>query len=175
MQKLNEEAVQIASNADLVLFFAGNNRAVETEASDRKTMMLPSGQDELIRKLAEVNPNIVTVLVSGSPNDLNVVMPNSRALIQSWFNGTEGGNALADVLVGNISPSGRLPFTFPVKLEDSPAYALGNYPQGGKNKDVFVELVDETDSLTKTGKAQVNDDPNTALLFRGIPGWVSLV
>lgn len=160
--KLNEEAVEVASKADLILFFGGDNRAVETEASDRKSMMLPSGQDELIQKLAEVNPNIVTVLVSGAPNDLNIVKPVSKALILSWFNGTEGGNALADVLLGNISPGGRLPFTLPVKLEDSPAYALGNYPQGDKNKDVFVDLVDETDSLTNTGKSRLGDDPNTA-------------
>ncbi|NJK95909.1 MAG: hypothetical protein HC905_14240 [Bacteroidales bacterium] len=136
-EKLTKEAVDLASKVDLVIFVAGNNRAVETEAIDRKDIFLPSGQDELIKKIAEVNPNIVTVLTSGAPNDLNVVKPLSKALLISWFNGSEGGNALADVLVGNISPSGRLPFTLPVKLEDSPAYALKNYPQGGKNSDVL--------------------------------------
>ncbi|WP_291856631.1 beta-glucosidase [Marinilabilia sp.] len=161
-EKLNEEAVAVAAKADIVLFFAGNNRAVETEASDRKDMMLPSGQDDLIRKLAEVNSIIVTILVSGAPNDLTIVKPLSKALLISWFNGTEGGNALADVLVGNISPGGRLPFTLPIKLQDSPAYALGNYPQGVKNKDVFVDLVEDTESQSQKTKSLNNEDPNTA-------------
>jgi beta-glucosidase len=165
-EKLAKEAVEVASKADIVLFVGGDNRAVETEGSDRKDIKLPSGQDELIQKIAEVNPNIVTILVSGGPNDLNVVKPISKAMLVSWFNGTEGGNALADVLVGNISPSGRLPFTFPVKLEDSPAYALGNYPQGRRGTDVFADLVSRNDSAgTSEGEAKENDlnsDPNTA-------------
>lgn len=164
--ELNEKALAVASSADIVLYFAGNNRVVETEASDRMSIKLPSGQDELMKKLHEVNPNIVTILVSGAPNDLNTVNPLSKALILSWFNGTEGGNALADVLLGNISPSGKLPFTLPVKLEDSPAYALRNYPQGEKAKDVFMNLVDETDAVTRlegeTDKPALNEDPNTA-------------
>jgi beta-glucosidase len=155
----------VVAKANLVLFIGGDNRAVETEGSDRKDIFLPSGQDELIKKIAEVNPNIVTVLTSGAPNDLNVVNSLSKALLISWFNGSEGGNALADVLVGNISPSGRLPFTLPVKLEDSPAYALGNYPQGVKNADVFANLVSETDPAGKTQAKKEDkpkDDPNTA-------------
>ncbi len=161
-KKLNKEAVALAAKADLVLFIGGDNRAVETEANDRKDIFLPSGQDDLIKKIAKVNKNIVTVLVSGAPNDLNTVEPVSKALVQSWFNGTEGGNALADILVGNISPSGRLPFTLPVKLEDSPAYALGNYPQGEKSSDIFVDLVDEkeTENTSKTETSE--NDPNTA-------------
>ncbi|MCW0482076.1 glycoside hydrolase family 3 C-terminal domain-containing protein [Gaoshiqia sediminis] len=166
-EKLTKEAVEVASKADLVLFVGGNDRAVETEGSDRKDMQLPSGQDDLIQAIAAVNPNIVTVLVSGAPNDLNVVQPLSKALLISWFNGTEGGNALADVLVGNISPSGRLPFTLPIKLEDSPAYALGNYPQGKKGADIFADLVSETEKVEKSEDnapdEKLNDDPNTAI------------
>jgi beta-glucosidase len=165
-EKLAKEAVEVASNADIVLFIGGDNRAVETEGSDRVNMKLPSGQDDLIQAIALVNPNIVTVLVSGAPNDLNVVKPLSKAMLISWFNGTEGGNALADVLVGNISPSGRLPFTLPIKLEDSPAYALENYPQGRGGTDVFADLVSKSDSTgTSEGEAKENDlnsDPNTA-------------
>jgi beta-glucosidase len=165
-EKLAKEAVEVASNADIVLFIGGNNRAVETEGSDRVDMKLPSGQDNLIRSISEVNPNIVTILVSGGPNDLNVVKPVSKAMLISWFNGTEGGNALADVLVGNISPSGRLPFTLPVKLEDSPAYALGNYPQDRGGTDVFADLVSKSDSTgSSEGETKENDltsDPNTA-------------
>ena len=161
--ELTKEALEAAAKADIILFIGGDNRSVETEGSDRKNIFLPSGQDELIKKIAAVNPNIVTVLTSGAPNDLNVVKPLSKALVISWFNGTEGGNALADVLVGNISPSGRLPFTLPVKLEDSPAYALGNYPQGVKKADVFANLVAETEAVDKPkDEAAKGNDPNTA-------------
>lgn len=161
--ELTKEALEVAAKANIILFIGGDNRAVETEGSDRKNIFLPSGQDELIQKIAAVNPNIVTVLTSGAPNDLNVVKPLSKALVISWFNGTEGGNALADVLVGNISPSGRLPFTLPVKLEDSPAYALGNYPQGVKKADVFANLVAETEAVDKPkDEAAKGNDPNTA-------------
>lgn len=151
-RKLADEAVRVASGADLVLFAGGNNRAVETEGDDRNDIFLPSGQDKLITRIAEVNPNIITVLTSGAPNDLNTVNPLSRALLISWFNGSEGGNALADVLLGTISPSGRLPFTIPVKLEDSPAYALGNYPQNDSNADVFASLVSTGDTTGKNQK-----------------------
>lgn len=161
-KKLNKEAVALAAKADIVLFIGGGNRAVETEANDRETIFLPSGQDDLIKQISAVNENIVTVLVSGAPNDLNTVKPLSKALLQSWFNGTEGGNALADILVGNISPSGRLPFTLPVKLEDSPAYALGNYPQGAKSGDIFVDLVDEKESEAHAADGKQENDPNTA-------------
>jgi len=165
-KELMKEALDVAAKADIILFMGGDNRSVETEGSDRKDIFLPSGQDELIQKIAEVNPNIITVLVSGAPNDLNIVKPISKALLISWFNGTEGGNALADVLVGNISPSGRLPFTLPIKLEDSPAYALGNYPQGKKSADIFANLVSQTDSVAKSNDNKsedaLNSDPNTA-------------
>jgi beta-glucosidase len=166
VQKLAKEALEIISEADIVIFVGGDNRAVETEGTDRKDIFLPSGQDALISKIAEVNPNIITVLTSGAPNDLNTVKPLSKALLISWFNGSEGGNALADVLLGNISPGGRLPFTLPVKLEDSPSYALGNYPQGNKNSDVFASLVSETEPTDTTGRLQATDltnDPNIAV------------
>lgn len=170
-EELTKEAVEVASGADIVLFIGGNNRAVETEGMDRENIFLPSGQDDLIRKIAEVNPNIITVLTSGAPNDLNVVRPLSKALLISWFNGSEGGNALGDVLVGNISPGGRLPFTFPVRLEDSPAYALRNYPQGKRGADVFAGLVAETDPAEKpegqTAEEDLSSDPNTAIYSEG--------
>ena len=89
-QQLTKEALEVAAKANIILFIGGDNRSVETEGSDRKDIFLPSGQDELIRKIAAVNPNIVTVLTSGAPNDLNVVKPFSKALLISWFNGTEG-------------------------------------------------------------------------------------
>ncbi len=164
-RKLVAEALDVAAEARIIIFVGGNNRAVETEGSDRKDIFLPSGQDSLLRKIAAVNPNIITVLTSGAPNDLRVVQPLSKALLLSWFNGSEGGNALADILLGNLSPGGRLPFTLPVKLEDSPAYALGNYPQGAQNADIFANLVSETDTagIAAARRDQaLKNDPNVA-------------
>ena len=132
------EAVALAKDADLVLFFGGTNKSIETEGSDRKNIKLPCGQEELIQALYEANPNLATVLISGGPTDLQVLEPASPAIVQGWWNGTEGGTALAEVLFGDIAPSGKLPFTFPVKLEDSPAFALGNFPDpNGAGGDLF--------------------------------------
>ena len=142
-RELMAEAVEAASNADLVIFFAGDNREVETEGSDRKTITLPSGQDELVAALAKVNKRLVTVIISGGPVDVSTVSEVSGALVASWFNGSMGGQALAEILTGKISPSGKLPMTWPKKLEDVPAYATGTYPQTIENNnqgDIFVDL-----------------------------------
>lgn len=160
LKKMNEEALQAAASADIILFIGGNNRSVESEARDRRDIMLPFGQDELISRLADVNPNIISVLVCGAPVDLNTIDPLSKALVYSWFNGSEGGNALADILLGNISPGGRLPFTLPLRLEDSPAYALGNYPQGGGGRDIFVGGVEGSGGQIPIDS--IHNDPNTA-------------
>lgn len=127
--KLLEEAVKAASEADVVLFFCGTNKSIETEGSDRQNIDLPVSQNEILAAIAEVNPDIVSVVISGGPCDLREVSRLSRAVVQGWWNGLEGGTALADVLFGNIAPSGKLPMTFPARLEDSPAFALGNFPQ----------------------------------------------
>ncbi len=132
------EAVALASEADLVLFFAGTNKQIETEGSDRRDIMLPAGQDELVKALYEANSNLVTVLISGGPCDLRSLEQYSPAIVQGWWNGLEGGTALAQVLFGDIAPSGKLPFTFPLKLEDSPAFALGNFPNGQAGADLFT-------------------------------------
>jgi len=141
--ELVEEAVKVAKSADLVLYFAGNNREVETEGSDRKSITLPSGQDELAEALAKANKNLITVIVSGGPVDVSTVSKVSGALVASWFNGSMGGQALAEVLTGKISPSGKLPMTWPKKLEDVPAYVTGTYPQNMEDNnqgDIFVDL-----------------------------------
>ena len=141
--QLLDEAVKVAQAADLVLFFAGNNREVETEGSDRKSITLPSGQDELAEALAKANKKLITVIISGGPVDVSTVSRVSGALVASWFNGSMGGQALAEVLTGKISPSGKLPMTWTKKLEDVPAYATGTYPQKIENNnqgDIFVDL-----------------------------------
>ena len=142
--QLLAQAVKAAKKADLVIFFAGDNREVETEGSDRKTITLPSGQDELAAALAKANRRLVTVIVSGGPVDVSTVSKLSGALLASWFNGSMGGQALAEVLTGKVSPSGKLPMTWPKALEDVPAYATGTYPQemsSDTQGDIFVGLV----------------------------------
>ena len=145
--KLKDEAVKAAKGADIVLFIGGDNRQHETEGSDRRSMDLPYNQEDVLEAVAAVNPNVVFIAVAGAPVDLNRVQACCPAIVQSWFNGTEGGNALADILLGKISPSGRLPFSYPIKLEDSPAYATGSFPQTDApiNQDVFVSLVQKDD------------------------------
>jgi len=144
-RKLLAEAVKLARKADVVIFVAGDNREIETEGSDRVSIKMPQGQNEVAKALAAANKNLVTVIVAGGPLELEAVRDASKALLISWFNGSEGGTALGDVLVGKVSPSGKLPFTFPIKLEDSPAYATGSYPQQLKERDqqgdIFVGLV----------------------------------
>ncbi len=141
--QLMAQAVKAAKKADLVIFFAGDNREVETEGSDRKSIALPSGQDELAIALAKANKQLVTVIVSGGPVDISTVDEVSGSLLVSWFNGSMGGQALAEVLTGEISPSGKLPMTWPKQLADVPAYATGTYPQNIQNNnqgDIFVDI-----------------------------------
>ena len=142
-RRLLAQAVKAAKGADLVIFFAGDNREVETEGSDRKSITLPSGQDELAIALAKANKRLVTVVVSGGQVDISTVNDVSAALLASWFNGSMGGQALAEVHTGKVSPSGQLPMTWPRRLEDVPAYATGSYPQNIQSNtqgDIFVDI-----------------------------------
>ncbi len=147
------EAVALAKEADLVIFFGGTNKSIETEGSDRQNIDLPTGQNEVVAALYEANPNLVTVLISGGPTDLRQLEPVSPAIVQGWWNGTEGGTALAEVLFGDIAPSGKLPFTFPAKLEDSPAFALGNFPDKTQGGDLFTMLYRQ--DLSREERAEI--------------------
>jgi len=123
-----QEAIETAKNSDMAIVFAGSNRDYETEASDRRSLKLPFGQEELINKVRAVNPNTIVVLIAGAPFDIVDLSQKSPTLVWSWFNGSEGGNALADVLLGKVNPSGKLPWTMPKKIEDSPAHATNSFP-----------------------------------------------
>jgi beta-glucosidase len=123
-----QEAVEAAKNSDVAIIFAGSNRDYETEASDRRDLHLPFGQEELIRKVTAANPRTIVVMIAGAPFDINEVSQKSSALVWSWFNGSEGGNALADVILGKVNPSGKLPWTMPKQLKDSPAHATNSFP-----------------------------------------------
>lgn len=127
------EAVDAARKADVVIFVGGlnKNENQDCEGADRRSLNLPYGQDELIGELARVNRNLVAVIISGNA----VAMPwvnEVSAIVEAWYGGTEAGNAIASVLAGEVNPSGKLPFTFPVRLEDNPAIALDAYPGDGK-------------------------------------------
>ena len=126
--KLLNQALKAAKNADVAIIFAGSNRDYETEASDRADLKLPFGQEELIKKVLAVNPNTIVVMIGGAPFDIGKIKEKSSALVWSWFNGSEGGNALADVLLGKVNPSGKLPWTMPKRLADSPAHATQSFP-----------------------------------------------
>ena len=123
-----QEAIEAARNSDMAIVFAGSNRDYETEASDRRNLNLPFGQEELINKVRAVNPNTIVVLIAGAPFDIVDLSQKSPTLVWSWFNGSEGGNALIDVLLGKINPSGKLPWTMPRRIEDSPAHATNSFP-----------------------------------------------
>lgn len=130
---LRNEAVEAAKSADVVFFVGGLNKndGQDCEGNDRADMGLPYHQDELIEALTRVNPNVVVVIVSGNA----VSMPWVKqvpSIVEAWYSGTEAGNALASVLFGDVNPSGKLPFTFPVRLEDNSAHAVGEYPGDGK-------------------------------------------
>ncbi|MBP5335857.1 MAG: glycoside hydrolase family 3 C-terminal domain-containing protein [Bacteroidales bacterium] len=135
------EAVEAAKAADLVLFFCGTNKTIETEGSDRQNIKLPVGQEAIAAALAEANPNMVSVVISGGPLELAAVEACSKAMVQGWWNGIEGGTALAEVLFGDRAPSGKLPFTYPRVLEESPAYAMGNFPNRAETQeDLFTGM-----------------------------------
>jgi beta-glucosidase len=95
---------------------------------DRPDLALPFGQNELIKAVVAANPRTIVVIVAGAPVEMQTVDSIAPAILYSWFNGSEGGTALADVLFGDVNPSGKLPFTFPAKLNDSPAHAMNAYP-----------------------------------------------
>jgi len=122
------EAVAIAKKSDIAILCIGSNREYESEGHDRKTLALPFGEQALVNAVTAVNPNTIIVIMAGAPYDLNEIKKSNHTIVWSWFNGSEAGNALADVLKGVINPSGKMPFTFPVSLHDSPAFALNSYP-----------------------------------------------
>ncbi|WP_281231500.1 glycoside hydrolase family 3 C-terminal domain-containing protein [Flavobacterium gelatinilyticum] len=123
-----QAAIEAAKNSDVAIIFAGSNRDYETEASDRRDLKLPFGQEELIQKVLAVNPKTIVVMVAGAPFEIEDISKKTTALVWTWFNGSEGGNALADVLLGKVNPSGKLPWTMPKTLNDSPAHATNSFP-----------------------------------------------
>ena len=134
-ERLIADAADAARRADIVIFVGGLNKATgqDCEDSDRESLALPYNQDAVIEALVAANPRTVVVNVSGNA----VAMPwadKVPAILQAWFLGSESGNSLADVIFGHVNPSGKLPMTFPVRLDDVAAHAVGEYP-GTKRAD----------------------------------------
>jgi len=128
--KLISEAATLARQSDVALLFVGGNRDYESESWDRTDLSLPFGEMALVDAVTAANPRTIIVVVGGAPYDLNAIQKKHPAILWSWYNGSENGNALADVLIGKVNPSGKLPFTFAVALSDGPANAGGadTYP-----------------------------------------------
>ena len=145
MASLNNEAIEMASKADLVLFFGGlnKNKGQDCEDGDRQELNLPYNQDYLISEIQKENANIGIVLVSGNAISMPWIS-RVKAVMQTWYLGSEAGHAIADIISGDANPSGKLPFSFPVKLTDNAAHFYGeiSYPGDGKTQyykdDIFV-------------------------------------
>lgn len=134
-----KEAAELAANVDQVVIFAGLSGEWESEGEDRVHMDLPPNTDDLISQVLDANPNTVVVIQSGTP----VAMPwikKAKAVVQAWYGGNETGHGIADVIYGNVNPSGKLPLTFPKRVKDNPTF-LNYRSEGGRvlyGEDVYV-------------------------------------
>ena len=143
-QELTDEAVQMAKNVDFVIFVGGINKSggQDCEGTDRSSLELPYNQNNVVSEIVKVNPNLIFVNITGSP----VTMPwlnQVPAVLQAWYIGSEAGNAIADVLTGDVNPSGRLPFSCPAKLEDIGAHSVGDYVNKPSRTVVDVEYKED--------------------------------
>lgn len=138
--KLIEEAVAIAKKSEVAILVGGwihgysdgwNDNAFDAEAVDKPNMHLPFGQDELFNAVLKANHNTIIILIGGGAVDVTGWGEKAKAIIQAGYPGMEGGKALAKIIYGDVNPSGKLTFTFPKKLEDSPAHKLGEFPGNG--------------------------------------------
>ena len=151
-EQLIKEAVAAAKKSDVVVYVGGSthgydydvwaDNAYDAEDIDKPDMKMPFGQDELLAAVLKANPKTVVVLMGGGAIDMNNWLSQTPAVLQAWYPGLEGGNALAKILFGEVNPSGKLPMTFPKKIEDNPSYALGEYP-GDTTKELIVHYYDD--------------------------------
>lgn len=142
-EQLKADALKAAKDADMVLFIGGLNKMYfqDSEGTDRQTLDLPYGQNELISELADVNPNIVVVNISGT----GVAMPwldKVKAVVQGWYLGNETGNTLAGILAGDVNPSGKMPYTYYATLDQCGAHKLGDYPGTPRHDPVEGDIID---------------------------------
>src|SRR6266850_1954217 len=136
-QFVSEEAKKRAALADVVIVAAGFDPETESEGADR-TFRLPAGQDELIQEMAAANKNTIVVMTSGGSVDMSAWIDRVPALLEMWYAGQQGGTALAEVLFGDVNPSGRLPVTFERRWEDNPVHD-SYYPEANTKRVVYKE------------------------------------
>jgi beta-glucosidase len=136
-QFVSEEARKRAANADVVVVAAGFDPETESEGADR-TFRLPAGQDELIQEMTAANKNTIVVMTSGGSVDMSAWVDRVPALLEMWYPGQQGGTALAEVLFGDVNPSGRLPVTFERRWEDNPVHA-SYYPDANTKSVTYRE------------------------------------
>jgi beta-glucosidase len=136
--ELIAKAVKAASESEIAVIVGGYNHGYSNddwnlidfdgEGRDKKNIILPFGQDELIKAVVKANPNTIVILMGGAASEMMLWSEDVKAILQAWYPGMEGGNAIANVLFGKVNPSGKLPVTFPKKLADIPAHKFGDYP-----------------------------------------------
>ncbi len=151
-QQMIDEAVAAAQKSDVVIYVGGSthgyrydvwaDNAYDAEDIDKPNMDMPFGQDELLNAVLKANPKTVVVIMGGGAIDMTNWVDKTPAILQAWYAGMEGGNAIAKIIFGAVNPSGKLPITFPKKLEDNPSYALGEYP-GDTAKNLMVHYYDD--------------------------------
>lgn len=124
-RKKMQELTKAARQSDAVVYVGGIDHSIDTEGRDRLSLDFPNDQTRIINMLSKINKKVNVVLINGSPLEIGQWLPNVKSLIEAWYPGMEGGNAVANILFGKTNPSGRLPFTWPKKLSDSPCYKLG--------------------------------------------------
>ncbi|MDD4429808.1 MAG: glycoside hydrolase family 3 C-terminal domain-containing protein [Bacteroidales bacterium] len=138
--ELINEAAALAAQCDVAVVMAGLNHDYDTESRDKPDLVLPYGQLELIRAVSKANPKTIVVIIAGSAVDMAGFNYRVPGLLWAWYNGMEGGNALADVLLGKVNPSGKMPFSLPVCLDQSNAHALGEFPGRDQQVDYFDDI-----------------------------------
>ena len=148
--ELIKQAVEAASKAEVAIVVGGwthgfnysiwKDNAYDAEDFDKPNMYMPFGQDELIKAVLKANPKTIVVLMGGGAIDMTQWVDNAPAIVQAWYPGMEGGNALAKILFGEVNPSGKLPMTFPKKLEDHPSHKLGEYPGDSRYVNYYDDI-----------------------------------
>ncbi len=125
-----EEAAKVAKEADLALVFVGESRSVQEESHDRSSLRLPGVQENLIKAVYRANPKTIAVLINGAPLSIAWTKANIPGIIEAWYPGEEGGDAIADVIFGNYNPAGKLPITFYESIAQLPPFYNYNIRRG---------------------------------------------
>ncbi len=145
-----QQAVEAAKKSEVAVIIGGwthgynysiwQDNAYDAEDYDKPDMFMPFGQDELVKAVVKANPRTVVVLMGGGAIDMQQWINQVPGILQAWYPGMEGGNALAAILFGQVNPSGKLPMTFPKKLEDHPSHKLGEYPGDSATVNYFDDI-----------------------------------